>query len=196
MKKSLLLILFLTANFTFAQFSLKNPTAVSLNTGFFLPYSSEVFNTGVSIGMDIQHKISPAYLFFVINYNISSRKEILPNQYFNNTSGTGILEVLGGVRLYFSESKNLKYFFDCGLGLYVENKGSYEMRVDNVSYSYKGVSNGTIGGNIGVGADYPINKDFDLVGRIKYHLYFGVGEDPFINPYFGITAGLKYNIKF
>jgi hypothetical protein len=70
------------------------------------------------------------------------------------------------------------------------------MRVDNVSYSYKGVSNGTIGGNIGVGADYPINKDFDLVGRIKYHLYFGVGEDPFINPYFGITAGLKYNIKF
>jgi hypothetical protein len=196
MKKLLILILFLSANFSPAQFSLKNPTAVSLNAGFFLPYSSETFNTGVSMGFDVQHKIDPAYLFFCLNYNFSSRKEIIPNQFFNSTSSTGILEVTGGVRLFFAESKNIKYFFDCGLGFYLENKGGYNIVINNESYSYKSVSNGTIGGNLGFGAVYPINNDFDLIGKIKYHLYFGVGDDPFLNTYFGLSAGLKYNIKF
>jgi|WetSurMetagenome_2_1015567.scaffolds.fasta_scaffold09770_3 hypothetical protein len=195
MKKFSLIIFLLIANFATAQFDLKNPTAISLNGGFFLPYSSETFKTGVNIGIDIQHKINPVYLFFNLAYNVSARKKIEPSQSYNNTSGSGILEISSGARILIAES-NLNYFIDAGLGLYVEKKGAYEMSVNGKLTSFPSENNATLGGNFGVVAEYPLNKDFDFVARAKYHLYFGVGNSPFLNTYFGVMGGIKYNIKF
>jgi hypothetical protein len=195
MKKFLLLIFFLIANLSIAQINFKNPTAISLNGGFFLPYSSEIFKTGVNIGVDVQHKINPMYLFFNLTYNISARKNIESSQNYNNTSGSGILELTSGARILITETK-LKYYADAGLGLYFENKGAYEMDVNGKLTSFPSESSATLGGNFGVSAEYPLTKELDFVARAKYHLYFGVGNATFLNTYFGITGGIKYNIKF
>jgi hypothetical protein len=194
MKKLFIIILFLSSNFVFAQTDLLNKTAIGVTGGLFLPYSSESLKSGVSLGIDVQHKLNPAYFFFNLNYNFSDRQNNIPSQYYKNTSGSGLLELSGGVRLYVAETK-LKYFIDCGLGLYVESKGSYNIKINDITTSHPSESNATLGGNIGFGATYPLNNDLDFIGKIKYHLYFGVGDDPFLNTYFGISAGIKYNIK-
>jgi hypothetical protein len=195
MKKIFVILFFILTGTAVAQFDIKNPTAVSLNSGFFIPYSSETFKTGVNFGFDLQHKVDPMYMFFNMTYNFSSRKNNVQSEYYKNTSSTGLLEITLGPRLYIAD-KNIKYFIDGGLGLYMENKGSYEIRINGVSKSYPAESHGSIGGNIGIGGDYPLTKDFDFVARLKYHLYFGVGDAPFLNTYFGIIGGIKYNIKF
>jgi hypothetical protein len=195
MKNFLLIIFFLIANLSIAQFNFKNPTAISLNGGFFLPYSSEVFKTGVNIGMDVQHKIDPIFLFFNLTYNISARKNVESNQNYKNTSGSGILELTSGARILIAKT-NLQYYVDAGLGLYAETKGSYEMNVNGTLTSFPSESNATLGGNFGMSAEYPLTKELDFVARAKYHLYFGVGNSTFLNTYFGITGGIKYNIKF
>jgi len=194
MKKTFLLILVVISNFAFAQFDLNNPTAVSINGGFFLPYSSEVFKSGVSIGADIQHKLNPIHIYLSLMYNSSSRKTSEPNEFYENTSGTSITEVTGGGRMYIGYN-DLKYILDFGIGFYLEKKGSYNIKQNGVMTNYPSENNTTFGGNFGAGLEYPLNSDFDVVGKIKYHLYFGVGNDPFINPYFTLTAGIKYNIK-
>ncbi|MCX6166358.1 MAG: hypothetical protein NTU73_16115, partial [Ignavibacteriae bacterium] len=195
MRKIFFILFFIVTGTAVAQFNIKNPTAISLNGGFYLPYSSETYQTGVNFGFDIQHKIDRIYMFFDLTYNFSSRKNNVQSEYYNNTSSTGLLEISLGTRLYVAET-NIKYFVDCGLGLYLENKGSYEIRINGVSKSYPSESNGSLGGNIGIGGDYPLTKDIDFVARVKYHLYFGVGDAPFLNTYFGIMGGIKYNIKF
>lgn len=194
MKKVLFVLFILIVGNAIAQFNIKDPTAISLNGGFFLPYSSETFKTGVNIGFDIQHKIDPVYMFFNLTYNVSSRKNNQQSESYNNTSGTGLLEVTLGPRLYIGQT-NIKYFIDGGLGLYVEKKGSYDIKINGVTTSYPSESNSSLGGNISVGGEYSITKEVDFVARVKYHLYFGVGDAPFLNTYFGILGGLKYNIK-
>lgn len=195
MRKLLILILFILAGSVSAQINLKNPTAISINGGFFLPYSSETFKTGVNIGFDIQHKIDPVYAFFNLTYNISSRKNNVQNEYYNNTSSSGLLEVSIGPRLYIGKN-DIKYFIDGGLGMYLEKKGSYDIKINGVTTSHPSESNLSLGGNIGGGGEIPLTKDLEFVTRIKYHLYFGVGDAPFLNTYFGIQGGIKYNIKF
>lgn len=195
MKKALLLAFILVSNFALAQFDFKNPTAISLNTGFFFPYSSEVFKTGVNLGADIQHKLDPIYIYLSLVYNNSARKTNEPNEYYENTSGTSITEITGGGRLYIGENK-FKYLADFGIGFYFEKKGSYRMRQGGIMTEYPSENNITFGGSFGIGAEYPINNDFEFVAKLKYHLYFGVGNDPFLNPYFALTGGIKYNIKF
>lgn len=195
MKKLLIIFFFIFAKFATAQFDLHNPSAVTVNGGLFLPYSSEVFKTGINFGIDVQHKLDPVYLFINLSYNFSSRKNTGTNESFNNTSGTGILEVTPGVRLVVAET-NLKYFIDAGLGLYIEKKGSYDIKINGITTSYPSENNVTLGGNFGFGAEYPLSKDFDFVAKIKYHLFFGIGNDPFLNTYFGINGGIKYNINF
>jgi hypothetical protein len=194
MKKSFIFILFFTASLAFAQTDFLNSTAIGVNGGLFLPYSSESLKSGVSLGIDVQHKINPAYFFFDLTYNFTARKNNVLSESYNNTSGSGLLELSGGARLFIAQT-NLKYFIDCGLGLYVETKGAYDIKINGITTSHASESNATLGGNIGFGATYPLNNDLDLVGKIKYHLYFGVGEDPFLNTYFGLSAGIKYNIK-
>jgi hypothetical protein len=195
MRKTLIIIFFIVAGSAFAQFNLKNPTAIRVHSGFFLPYSSETFKTGVNLGFDIQHKIDPAYMFFNLTYNFSSRKNNVQSESYSNTSSTGLLEISLGPRLYFAET-NIKYFIDGGLGYYLENKGSYEIKVNGVTTNHPAESNSSVGACIGVGGEYPITKEIDLVANVKYHLYFGVGDAPFLNTYFGILGGIKYNIKF
>jgi hypothetical protein len=197
MKKLFLIIFILLSNLTYTQTNNNKMSALSINTGFFIPYSSEVFKSGVILGLGLQHKINNANFILDLNYNFSSHKEVTPNVYFKNTSGTGILEFSGGVRMFFAQNNNLKYFFDLGLGVYVESKGSYDIILSGKPPEKRiSESNTTIGGNIGVGVDYPLNNDLDLTGKIKYHLYFGVGEDPFLNPYFNLSAGIKYHFNF
>lgn len=195
MRKLLILFLFILSSSGIAQINLKNPTAISLNGGFFMPYSSETFKTGVNIGFDIQHKIDPIYAFLNLTYNISSRNNKVPSESYNNTSSTGLLEVSIGPRLYIGRT-SLEYFIDGGLGMYLEQKGSYDIKINGVTTSHPSESNMSLGGNIGVGGEFPITDDLDFVGRAKYHLYFGVGDAPFLNTYFGILGGIKYNIKF
>jgi hypothetical protein len=194
MKKTLLILLILFSNFAFAQFDLKNPTAFTLNAGFFLPYSSEVFKSGASFGIDVQHKLDPIHIYLSLVHNSSSRKNNEPNEFYENTSGTSITEFTGGARMYMG-NYDIKYFLDFGIGFYFESKGSYNIKQNGITTINSSEKNTTFGGNFGVGAEYPLNNDFDLVGKLKYHLYFGVGNDPFINPYFALTAGIKYNIK-
>ena len=197
MKKLYIIIFILFYTLTFAQSSSMKMSAFSINTGLFIPYSSTVFNSGAILGLGIQHKINNANLIMDLNYNFSSRQEIKPNVYYKNTSGTGVLEFSGGVRIFFAQNNSLKYFFDLGLGFYMENKGSYEIITSgNPPSKHISESNTTVGGHIAVGADYPLNNDLDLVGKVNYHLYFGVGDDPFLNPYFNISAGLKYHFNF
>jgi len=195
MKKIFLIIAFLISNFAFAQFDIHNPTSVTVNGGFFIPYSSEVFKSGVSIGADIQHKLDPVHIYLSLLYNSSSRKTSEPNELFENTSGTSITEITGGARLYYGYNK-LQYLIEFGIGFYLERKGSYNMKQNGILTSYPSENNTTFGGNFGAGVEYPLNDDFDIVGKIKYHLYFGVGNDPFINPYFSVLGGIKYNIRF
>ena len=183
------------SNFAFAQFDLKNPTAITLNAGFFLPYSSEVFKSGANFGIDIQHKLDPINIYLSLAHNSSSRKNNEPNEFYENTSGTSITELTGGARMYMG-NYSIKYLIDFGIGFYFEKKGSYNIKQNGITTTYSSENNTTFGGNFGIGGEYPLNNDFDLVGKLKYHLYFGVGNDPFINPYFSITAGIKYNIKF
>jgi hypothetical protein len=194
MQKIFTTIFFLLVSSAFSQFNINNPTAISINSGFFLPYSSETYKTGVNIGFDIQHKLDPVYIFLNLTYNVSSRKNNLQSDYYNNTSGTGLLEISVGPRLYIGKT-NFNYFIDGGLGVYFENKGSYDIKINGVTTSHPSESNTSLGGNIGVGGEYSLTDDFDFVARVKYHLYFGVGDAPFLNTYFGITGGIKYNIK-
>lgn len=197
MKKLFLIIFILLSTFTFSQTSSTKMSAISVNTGLFIPYSSSVFNSGVLFGAELQHKIGNANLILNLNYNFSSRQEVKPNVFYKNTSGTGVLEFSGGVRMFFAQNNNLRYFFDLGLGVYEESKGAYDIITSgNPPGGHNSESNTTLGGNIGVGADYPLNNDLDVVGKIKYHLYFGVGDDPFLNPYFNISAGIKYHFNF
>ena len=195
MKKTVLVlfIIFITKIAT-AQIDLKDPTAVTFSAGFFLPYSSDVFKSGATIGIDVQHKVEPVFLFLSLAYNSSERKKMESSQNFENKSGTSITEILFGARLY-PVSNKLKYFLDIGMGCYFERKGSYSLLENGNIVTYPSENNTTFGGNFGAGIEYPINRDFDFVAKGKYHLYFGVGNDPFINAYFGITAGVKYNIK-
>jgi hypothetical protein len=195
MQKLIIIFLILFAGIASAQINLKNPIGVSLNGGFYIPYSSETQKTGVCIGIDLQHKIEPIYMFFNLTYNFSSRKNNLSSEYFNNTSSTGLLEMSVGPRLYINNEK-MKYFIDGGLGLYMEKKGSYEIKVNGVTTTYPSESNTSLGGNFSFGCEYPISDDIKIVGRVKYHLYFGVGDSPFLNTYFGLLGGIKYNIKF
>jgi hypothetical protein len=194
MKKIFLLIFFIATNFAFAQFDFRDPTSVTLNGGFFLPFSSEVFKTGINIGLDVQHKIDPIYIYIDLAYNASSRKNNNSYQDYENTSSTSITELLGGARIFFAKT-NLNYFLDLGIGFYLEKKGSYTIKENGIKTEYPSESNTTFGGNFGVGAEYPLSKDFDFVAKAKYNMYFGVGNDPFLNTYFCISGGIKYNIK-
>ena len=194
MRKTILIFIFFISNFAFAQFDFRDPTGVSVNGGFFLPFSSSVYKTGFNLGLDVQHKIDPVYLFVSVANNFSSRKEISPNEGFSNNSSTNLTELLAGARIPIGD-KNLKYFIDVGMGFYFEKKGSYTLRLGGISSEYPTENNTTFGGNVGIVAEYPLNKDFDFVARAKYHLYFGVGNDPFLNTYFTLTGGIKYNIK-
>lgn len=195
MQKLFIIVFILFVSSSFAQFNLNNPTAISVNGGLFLPYSSETLKSGVNIGIDVQHKIDPVYMFLNLTYNVSSRKNNVPCEYYNNTSGSGILEVTLGTRLYIAE-KNLKYFIDGGLGLYSEKKGGYDIKINGITTSHASETNSSLGGNFSFGGEYPVAKDVSLVARVKYHLYFGVGDAPFINTYFGIIGGVKYDLKF
>jgi hypothetical protein len=194
MKKLFIYFFILASGIVSSQTSLLNNASIGASGGLFLPYSSETLKTGVSLGIEAQYKIAPSYLFFDMTYNFSDRKSNIPSEYYNNTSSSGLFVLSGGIRLYIAETR-VKYFVDCGLGLYAESKGSYIIKSNGITTSHPSESNGTVGGNIGFGATYPLNSDFDFIGKIKYHLYFGVGEDPFLNTYFGISAGVKYNIK-
>lgn len=192
MRKIIILIFFFVVSTSYSQFSLSGPSAISVNAGFFLPYSSETFKSGIGIGFDIQHKVDPIYMFLNLTYNVSSRNNNVPSEYYNNTSGTGILEMSLGPRLYIGQT-DIKYFVDGGLGMYIENKGAYEITINGKKTSHPSESNFSVGGTIGAGGEYKISENLDFVGRVKYHLYFGVGDAPFLNTYFGILGGIKYN---
>lgn len=195
MRKLFIIILFLISGSVLSQIDLRNPTAIGVHSGFFLPYSSEVFKTGVNIGFDVQHKIDPVYLLFNLTYNISSRKNNKASESYNNTSSTGLLEISTGARLDIKET-DITYFIEGGMGYYLEKKGSYDIKINGITTSYQSESNSTLGGNIGFGIEYPITKELDLFAKIKYHLYFGVGDSPFLNTYFGLLGGIKYKIRF
>ncbi len=195
MKKFLLLSILIIAVNTFAQIDLNNKTSIGAHGGLFLPYSSEIFKSGINLGFDIQYKINPIYMFFNLTYNISSRKNNLQSEYYKNTSNTGLLEISIGTKIKIAET-NIKYFIDGGLGVYNENKSSYEIKINGITTSHPSDNNTSLGGNFGVSGEYPITQDIDFVAKVKYHLYFGVGDAPFLNTYFGILGGIKYNVRF
>jgi hypothetical protein len=172
-------LVLLISSSSFAQQGL---FSLGVNGGVMVPMGDfgDAYKVSPAIGLEAVYQITPE-IDIVANavYNILSSKYTYTNTTIYYIEGTA------AARYNFVKDKGV-FFGEAGIGMY-----DFSTKYTLLGTEYSS-SSSDFGINLGVGGKYPIDKNLDLIGKIRFHNIFTKGTS---TNYISLGAGINYNFR-
>ena len=140
--------------------------------GVIFPVDDHKLRGGLNLGADLEARSNKFGVYITITNNFCKELEDVYNPN-SSRKNVNILEIYGGPRWYIGNLKKVNGAIEAGLGY----------------YNYH--SHGSMGINIGMGLNYPLNQNFDVNLKSKSHLF----AENYVLLNLGLYLGIRYKFR-